>query len=120
MTKEIQIKQYMEKLKISKEEAEELWLADNDEIENEEQEALDAKAKKVKVDRGAAPAERAPRKPREIKVSDAKKEIFEAILSTLSISYNVEVVKKNKVLEVEIDGKSIKIDIIEHRKPKNS
>ena len=119
MTKELQIKQYMEKLKISKEEAEELWLADNDEIENEEQEALDAKAKKVKIDKGTAPAERVPHKPREIKVSDAKKEIFEAILSALN-EYNVAVVKENKVLEIKIDGKSIKIDIIEHRKPKNS
>lgn len=118
MDKDKQIKQYMEKLQLSREEAEELWLADNGFAENEEQTALDKKAKQVKVDRGADAKER-NRKPREIKVSDAKKEIFEAILSALN-EYNVAVVKENKVLEVEIDGKSIKIDIIEHRKPKNS
>lgn len=119
MDKDKQIKQYMEKLQLSREEAEELWLADNGLAENEEQTALDEKAKKVKVDRGADVKER-NRKPREIKVSNAKKEIFGAILSTFSGAYNVKVVKENKVLEIEIDGKTIKIDIIEHRKPKNS
>lgn len=115
MNKELEIKQYMEKLKISREEAEELWLSDNDLAENEEQTALDEKARKAKIDRGTAPAERKPRKPREIKVSDGKKEIFGNVLAYLSSAYNVKVIKENKALEVEIDGKTIKIDFIEHR-----
>lgn len=115
MNKELEIKQYMEKLKISRAEAEELWLSDNDLAENEEQKALDAKAKKNKVNVGAVSAERKPRKPREIKVSDGKKEIFGNVLSYLSGAYNVKVIKENKALEVEIDGKTIKIDFIEHR-----
>ena len=43
----------MRLLELTREEAIQLWLEDNDYEENEEQAELDAKAKKVKIDHGA-------------------------------------------------------------------
>ena len=100
-----------------------MWLVDNDLAEDEELEELDAKAKTVKIDHGAV-AEK-PRKksdkPRTVKVSDAKKDLFAGILSDLTENYgeNVRILKENKLIEVKIGEKTFKIDVIEQRPPKN-
>ena len=122
-TKEQEILNYMGKLKINRAMAEELWLADHDLESNEEQDELDRKAKQVKVDAGAE-REKKPRKPREIKVSDEKKEIFDCILTNIDRAdgvdrENVQVLKENKLILVKIGAKSFEIDIREKRMPKN-
>lgn len=114
----------MKRLEISKEEAIEMWLCDNDFEENEELEELDTKAKKVKVVHGAGDNKRKKsEKPRTVKVSDAKKELF----SKLSYHLNefceendaiCTILKENKLFSVEFGGKTFKIDIIEQRAPK--
>ena len=48
MTKEQQIKSYMDKLKISREEAEQLWKDDQEDYIGEEAEEMTRKAKEVK------------------------------------------------------------------------
>jgi hypothetical protein len=114
----------MKRLEISKEEAVEMWLCDNDLEENEELTELDARAKKVKINHGAGAAERKKsEKPRTVKVSDEKKELFSTILQNLDRAIgvereNIQVLKENKLISVKIGEKTFKIDIIEQRAPK--
>ena len=107
------------KLNISKAEACDLWLADNDFEENEEQVLLNEKAKAVtreKVSSGKGK----PRKPRTVKISDEKQMLFKYILKELSeISSDFEVLTENKLIGITIGDKKFKINITECRKPKN-
>lgn len=118
-----EVKKLMTSLDIVEEDAIQLWLADNDLEVNEELEELDAKAKKVKVDHGAGDAKTRKKsdKPRTVKVSDAKKELFGQIFANLTSFYanNATILKENKLISVKIGDKTFKIDIIEQRPPKN-
>ena len=109
------------KLGITEDEAVEMWLEDNEYEVNEEQTALEEKAKGVKIDHGAGNTERKkPSKPRTVHTSDEKKELFSEILSDLEDVYkgNVEVLNENKLISVRIGEKLFKIDVIETRPPK--
>ena len=114
----------MKRLEISKEEAIEMWLCDNDFEDNEELEELDTKAKKVKVVHGASDNKRKKsEKPRTVKVSDEKKNLFGCILQNLDRCEdvereNIQILKENKLISVKIGEKTFKIDIIECRPPK--
>lgn len=123
-----EIEKSMKNLELTKEEAVQLWLEDNDYEINEEQEALNEKAKKVKIQHGAtADKERKPAKERTTKVSDEKKALFESIVHNLDRCVtediwvqkeNITILKENKLIQVEINGKIFKIDIIEQRPAK--
>ena len=119
---EKEIEKSMKLLDLTKEEAIQMWLEDNDYEVNEEQEELDSKAKKVKINHGASAVDKTEKekKPRVVKISDEKQALFSEILSNLEDVYpnSVEVVKENKLLTVKIGGKTFKIDIIEQRPPK--
>ena len=115
----------MQLLEISKQEAIEMWLVDTDYEEDEELEELDAKAKAVKIDHGAV-AEK-PRKksdkPRTVKVSDAKKELFSKLSYYLNEfceenDANCKILKENKLIELQFGGETFKIDLIQVRKKK--
>ena len=73
-----EIENLMKNLQISQEEAIEVWKADNDLEENTEQNALDKKASKVKINHGATSDNKRKKsdKPRITKVSDEKKDAF--------------------------------------------
>lgn len=95
-------------------------------ISEEEQNELDNKAKSVKIDHGAKADEpqKKTQKERTVKVSDRKKHLFSNLKTFLSgyasINDGLMVVEKeNKLILLEIDGKTFKIDLIECRKPKN-
>ena len=120
-----EIKNSMEKLELSFEDAVSLWLEDNDYEVNEEQQALDEKAKKVKIQHDAVGNE--PRKksdkPRTVKVSDAKKEVFYQFSEFLKrfceenpACYSV--LTENKMFQLKFGGETFKIDIVQQRKPK--
>lgn len=107
-------------LGITKEEAIQMWLEDNDYEVNDEQEQLDKKAKAVKIDhdaRAVDPTKKAEKKPRTVKISDEKQELFGAILQNLTTFYanNVTVLTENKLIQVKIGNKTFKIDIIQQR-----
>lgn len=110
------------KLDLTKEEAIQTWLEDNEYLDNEEQIELDIKAKKVKIDHGASAmdkTEKKPRTPRTVKVSDEKVALFEILVGNLMENYeNVDILKENKLIQVEIGGKIFKIDLIEQRPKK--
>ena len=112
-------------LNVSRGEAIDIWLEDAEYKINEEQEALDNAAGKVKIDHGAEEHKRGRKKgtPRTVKVSDEKKELFSTILRNLDRTdgvyrSDIEVLKENKLIRVRIGDKSFKIDIIEERKPR--
>lgn len=116
------IKNYMVSLDLSEDEAINLWLEDNDYQENEEQNALDEKAKKVKIDHGASAIDKATRekKPREVKVSDEKQLLFEEIVNNLCENdRDFDILKENKLIQVKIGEKIFKIDLIETRQKKS-
>ena len=119
MSKEMEIKNYMKKLNLSRAEAEELWRADNGIEENEEQNALDKKASAVKVDTGIG-KEQKPRKPREVKVSDAKKELFATIRNYFDLNdlVDYEIITENKLFRITFEGKIFDLNLIEKRPPK--
>ena len=116
------IENFMKSLDLTREEAIQMWLEDNDYEVNEEQEELDSKAKKVKIQHGASAVDKTEKekKPRVVKISDEKQALFSDIYQNLTEIYgeNVEIVKENKLLTVKISSKTFKIDIIEQRPPK--
>ena len=118
-----EIKKSMKALDLSKEDAIQMWLEDNDYEVNEEQAELDAKANKVKIDHGASAvdkSEKKEKKPRPKVASDEKKELFDEIFSNLQDVYkqNAQIEKENKLIVVKIGEKVFKVDLIEQRKPK--
>ena len=117
-----EIENSMKSLELTKEEAIEMWLEDEGYLDNEEQNELDSKAKKVKIDHGASAIDKTQKKekkPREIKVSDEKQTLFGEIVEKLAeTGRNYEILKENKLICVRIGEKTFKIDLIEQRQPK--
>lgn len=120
-----ELEKYMKNLGLSTQEAIDLWLEDNEYEVNEEQQALDEKAKKVKIqhDAGSAEPRKKSDKPRTVKVSDAKKELFYQFSEFLKkfceenpACYSI--LTENKLFQVKFGGETFKIDIIQQRKPK--
>ena len=115
------IKKYIDKLSLTKDEAIALYLEEEGYQVNAEYEELDKKAKQVKILKGAkAEIPSKPRKPRTVKISDEKQELFAFVQNALIAECgadNVKVVKDNKLLTVTIGEKVFKIDLIEQRKP---
>lgn len=119
------IENKMKLFELTKEEAIQLWLEDNDYLVNEELEELDAKAKKVKIDHKAQSTKprKKSEKPRTVKVSDAKKEFFSQLSQFLTDfsaenDANCTILKENKLFQVEFGGEIFKLDLIQQRKPK--
>lgn len=115
------IENNMKVLELTKEQAIDLWLEDNDYQENEEQTALDEKAKAVKIQHGAGGTEkRKTAKERIVKVSDEKQLLFKDLLMGLRVNFpQAEILKENKLIQIKFGGKTFKIDLIEQRTPKN-
>jgi hypothetical protein len=117
-----EIEKSMKVLGMTKEEAIEMWLEDEGYLDNEEQTELEEKAKANKITatiHGASAEKKKQSKPKVVKVSDEKATLFNEICESLDeLSYNFTVLKENKLIQVEIGEKIIKIDLIEQRKPK--
>lgn len=118
-----EIEKYMKSLELSKADAIDLWLEDNDYQVNEEQNKLDEKAKKVKIDHQASAINKTQtkeKKLRVVKISDEKQKLFNEIYHSLVEIYGdkVEIVKENKLLTLEVNSKIFKLDLIEQRPQK--
>ena len=81
-------------------------------------EELDAKQKEIKVNVGARSEKKTERKPKTIKVSDEKTQIFNDLLRFLTENYDFSVLKNNKLIEISYNGKKFKLDLIETRQKK--
>ena len=75
-------------LGITKDETIQMYLEDNGYLENEEQEELQTRASAVKIQHGASAetADRKPKKPRTVKISDEKSALFADLLHFLSVA----------------------------------
>lgn len=118
-----EIKNYMTKYELSENEAIQLYLEDEDLLENAELEELDSKAKKVKINHGASAVdktEKKEKKPRTVKISDEKQQLFDNIYHFLVETYggSVDILKENKLLTLKVGEKTFKVDLIEQRPPK--
>lgn len=87
----------------------------------DEQTELEEKAKKMprKYEKTVKNDEKSSKKPKTVKVSQEKQELFNILHEGLFNFYeNVEILKQNKLISVQINGKTFKIDVIEQRPPK--
>ena len=117
MTKEKEIKNYMEKLGISYEEAEQLWEDDQEDYIGEEGEQMTLKAKEIK---NYTQSDKTKRKKstRERKVDSVKKWILEQAESGLDdFVENVEY--QNEVsISFDYEGEHYSLKLTRHRPPK--
>lgn len=111
----------IEKYDLSISEACELWLSDNDKIQNEVVEEMTKKATKNAVTQTihGAKGEKKERKPREKKENPLKKQIISAILEGIKgIEGKIEVENDEKYINLWVEGRSFTINLVEHREKK--
>lgn len=106
---------------LSKDKVLQLYLEDNEIIENEEIEKLVKKQKENKIGAKADVKKGKDRKhsPRTVKISNEKKDLFNTVKTCLNDKYeNVEILTDNKLIKVKINDIIFKVDIIQTRPPK--
>lgn len=118
-----EIEKSMKVLKISKEEAIEMWLDDEGYTENEEQEMLTQKVKdnKIMATIHSAKSEKAEKKTvkRERKEDPEKEMIIQKIAEILpEFAENVKITNIGKLISFSIGENDYEIDLKRKRKPK--
>ena len=110
---------YMQKLELTQDEAIELWLTDNDYMDNEEVDRLSKQAKDNKVN---IRAESGERKKREVakKENPTKEGIIKEVAAMLENigAVNIKITNVSKLVEFEMDGNNFKLDLVQKRQPK--
>jgi hypothetical protein len=126
-----EINKYVEKLKMSKEEAVQLWLEDEGYLDNEEQQELEKKAKENRITATIHDAQskevtnrksaQKTQKERVCKENPTKEMVIAEIAQLLpKFAENVEIVNKGKLITFTIGDNNFKLDLIQTRKPKTS
>lgn len=116
MINQSEVDKIAKQLKISKEEALDIWLTDRGLSVNKEQEELDKKAKNCGI--RAQSGTKTSKKAREIKVSAEKRLLFSEIWALLvKNTYFNGILTENRQLSAKIGEKTFKITITEDRKP---
>lgn len=114
-----EIEKSMKLLDLSKEEAIQMYLEDEGYMENEEVEALTAKAKVNKVNHEAKSDK--PRKSvkRERKPDVEKEKIIEILANCLkNEGFDAEITNKSKIIEFSVGENHYKLDLVKKRPPK--
>lgn len=114
-----EITKSMKLLKISHDEAVQMWLEDEGYLENEIVEELTAKAKENKVNHEARTDK--PRKSvkRERKPDEEKENLIKILADCLkSNGFETKITNKSKLIEFNIGGNHYKLDLIKQRPPK--
>ena len=116
MTKEQQIKQYMESLKISREEAEQLWEDDQNDFIGEEAEEMTQKAKKLKrYEKGETTRAKSKK---ERKIDENKKLILDKLHKTLETFVKITNVKTETEISFVYNDENYTLKLTKHRKEK--
>lgn len=119
-----EIEKSMKALELSREEAIQMWLEDEGYLENEEQEALDAKAKASRItatihQASAKDVKKKTQKERVQKEDSTKEMIIAEIAEMLpKFAENVQILNKNKLISFQIGEDLFEIDLKRKRKPK--
>ena len=115
-----EINKNMKLLNISKDEAIQMWLEDNEYLENAEVEALTAKAKENKISHEAKANK--PRKvtQKERKPDEEKENLIEILANALKdAGFDAKIVNKTKIIEFNIGETGFTVDLIRHNKKKS-
>lgn len=105
-----------QKLDIDIDTALEMWLEDNDYLENEEQNALDKKAKENKIKLGATEKTERKKVVRERKPNIVKENIIKNLENYVkSFATDVKVENVGKIITFSYENKQFKIDLTEKR-----
>lgn len=117
MTREEEIKRYMEKLEISREEAEQLWQDDHDEVVTPEMAEMERKAKKIKrYEKSDTPRKKAERTR---KVDAEKYFLLNLLYNSLKADELELGAKKNEAeFNFTYKGQDFTVKLIKHRPPK--
>ena len=114
-----EIEKNMKLLQLTKEEAIELWLDDNDYTENAEAEELTAKAKENKINHEAKSDKKRKTAKRERKPDEEKEKLIEILANCLKTEgFETEITNKSKIIEFDVGGNHYKLDLIKQRPPK--
>jgi len=119
-----EIEQSMKCLEISKDEAIQMWLEDEGYLENEEQEALEKKAKENRITATIHQAKttevkKKTQKERVQKEDPTKEKIVAECAETIrKLCGNAEITNKTKLIAFELDGEKYELNLIRKRKPK--
>lgn len=107
----------IDKMRMNVLDALDMWLCDNEYITNDDQTAFIEATKGYKVKHECkADKPTKERKPKKDNTTDAKKQMFENIITMLkSTECPFEVVKNNKLVVVQYGGYEFKIDLIQTR-----
>lgn len=110
----------MNVLKLSKEEAIQLWLEDEGYLENAEVEELTAKAKENKIQKGAKSDKPRKKTARERKPDLEKENLIKILAEALeNTGITVEITNKSKIIEFKVQENCYKLDLIKKRPPKS-
>ena len=118
MTKEQEIQKYMEKLEISKEEAEQLWKDDHEDYVSPEMAKMEKKSKQMKrYTKGEVTKKRTPK---ERKVDEEKKHILDCyrVLTEGLKGTTITAVKNEAEFSFTLNENSYTVKLIKHRASK--
>lgn len=111
-----------ELLDISIQEAVDMYLADNGVVENSEQNELDTKAKKVKINHGATEGKERKKVERKREPNETKRAIISSLINVVNEIEGVEnakITNVEKYIDFAIGDRTFTINLVEHRKPKH-
>lgn len=116
-----EIAKSMKVLKLTQDEAIQMYLEDEGYLENEEVEALTAKAKVNKINHEAKSEKPRKKTTRERKPDEEKEKIIQIIAKALeNEGISAQITNKSKLIEFNIGQNGYKLDLIKRRPPKNS
>lgn len=115
--KEKEIQKYMTALGISREEAEQLWNDDHEDVVTPEMAEMEAKAKKIKrYEKSDTPRKKTERVR---KVDEDKKELLDILIKGLTEKYPRMVQVKNEAeFSFTFNENAYTVKLIKHRAPK--
>lgn len=114
-----EIEKNMKLLQLTKEEAIELWLDDNDYTENAEAAELTAKAKENKINHEAKSDKKRKTAKRERKPDEEKENLIKILENALKTAgIDAEIINKSKIIEFSVGDNAYKLDLIKKRTKK--
>ena len=114
-----EIEKNMKSFSITKEEAIQLWLEDEEYLTNEVVEELSAKAKENKVNHEAKSEKPRKKAVRERKPDEEKENLIEILANCLKTAgFDAKITNKSKIIEFSVGENQYKLDLVKKRPPK--